>query len=113
MRRDLMAPEPEGSISTIVALVSQRLDAIVDQVSGLRAELKNDYLRKDIADARYQNLESKILAVTDLVEEIRKDADAVVERQHRDRTLFRSALVFPVITGLMLLLAALALGGIK
>jgi hypothetical protein len=108
-----MTPEIDGSIATLVALVSQRLDEIVKQVAGLRAELKNDYLRKDIADARYQNLETKIIAVTDLVEEIRKDADAVVERQHRDRTLFRSALVFPLITGVMLLLAALALGGLK
>jgi hypothetical protein len=105
-----MSPDDESSVSTLIALVSQRLDAIVDQVSGLRIELKNDYLRKDIADARYQNLDTKISAVTDLVEDIRKDADAVVERQRHDRRWFISSLVFPVVTGVMLLLVTLALG---
>jgi hypothetical protein len=105
-----MTPEPDSNVGTLVALVSQRLDEIVKQVAGLRAELKNDYIRKDIADARYTILETKITAVTDLVEDIRKDADAVVDRQHRDRRIFIGSLVFPLITGMMLLLVTLALG---
>jgi hypothetical protein len=103
------APEAD-SIATLVALVGQRLDAIVEQVSGLRNELKSDYIRKDIADARYANLEAKVQVVNDLVDDIRKDADAVVERQRSDRRLFLSALAFPVITGVILLFVTLALG---
>jgi hypothetical protein len=100
-----MAASEADSIATLVALVGQRLDAIGKQVADLHGEVKTEYLRKDIADARYANLEAK-------VNDIRKDADAVVDRQRAQRNLFYSACAFPLLTGVLVLLTALALGNL-
>lgn len=76
--------------------VMRQVRALVDQVRDLVKEVRSDYVRRDVYDARHNNL-------TRRVDELETEAN---ERE-RDRKAFQRQIVAGVLVGLILMLAQL------